>query len=367
VSSQPLETKPKPTQSTSEKAALWLDMHVLHCGQGDTILLRLPRDQWILIDCNLPRGAVRSAFFQLITSYKINRLEVICLTHPHDDHYTGMEEVLRYFNSDGRSVGVFCDCGTEPKEIHMLLNRNHKSIANEYFRLYQYINELLRTKKVKYMRADENTIPIVDSGPIQLIPIGPCPLIPRFAAQKTITSGKIRDDLNRLSIVLALVVRSKNGNFDALLAADTDASGFKAAMKRLQKKLGEENAPRFDVTKVSHHGSLDSHHGSNVCKHKKEDKQVVAAVSAGPFDVLPDREVLNDFINHGWNVLLTTKRIPDRRKFALELFGRATNNSMASQTYNIKLQWEEGKGLSWSPPEAQVYPDELSNYQTAAV
>lgn len=173
-------------------------MHILNCGQGDTILLRLLSGKWALIDCNLPRGNARLEFFKLTSSLNINRLDLVCLTHPHD-------------------------------------------------------------------------------------------------------------------------------------------------------------------------GSLDSHAGSDVCKHKKTNTETVAAISAGPFDVLPDREVLKDFIRHDWTVLLTTKRMPTRRQYALELSGKPVGGAMNVQAQNITLTWTEDEGLLWSPAEARVSAEELSNYQTAGL
>jgi beta-lactamase superfamily II metal-dependent hydrolase len=368
ATSQASETKPNPAQSTSEKEAPQLEINILHCGQGDTILLRLFSGKWALIDCNLPRGSARIEFFKLTSGLNIKRLDLVCLTHPHDDHYTGMEEVLRHFNSEGRSVRFFCDCGTEPREVHTLLRRRNRptSSVREYERLYRYVAELIDSGRVTYFCADENSVPIIDSEQLQLMPIGPRPDVARRAVQTTISSGKIRDDLNRLSIVLVLMARLPKGNFDTLLTADTGADGFRSAMERLQTRIGIETQPTFDVVKVAHHGSLDSHAGSNVCEHKKLDKAAVAAISTGSFEVLPDREVLTEFIGHDWTVLLTTKRVSKRRQYGLELSGNPVDDKITVETQNITLKWSEDEGLLWSPASARVFAHELSNYQTAA-
>lgn len=195
--------------------------------------------------------------------------------------------------------------------------------------------------------------------------IGPRPELAKLAVQSTLAAGKIRDDLNRLSIVLALLTRSRGKMFDALLAADTDADGFQSAMLSLKARTLNEASPQFDAIKVSHHGSLESHNGSDICKHKKPDIETVAAISAGAFDVLPDREVLNDFLQHGWTVLLTTKRTPRRHHFALELSGRPTEPATV-QTHDLRLKWSPEQGISWEPIESRVAVDELPNYQTAS-
>jgi beta-lactamase superfamily II metal-dependent hydrolase len=325
-------------------------------------------EKWALIDCNLPQGPVRQEFFRFISSLGINRLDLVCLTHPHDDHYTGMHDVLRYFTSNGRSVGTFCHGGTDPPQIHTLLKRRNRpeSSIREYERLYRLVDELI-DDGLRLVSADENTTDVLVAGQsneVQLLPIGPRAEIAWRAVRDTISSGRIRTDLNRLSVVLALTVRSTAAAFDALLAADTDAQGFRSAMDGLKQKLQSQAEPSFDVVKVAHHGSLESHRGSEVCAHRKNNSESVAAISTGAFDVLPDREVLREFLEHDWSVLLTTKRYSKRRHYPLELSGK-TSATTLTQTTNIKLVWTEKEGLFWEPLESKISATDLENYQTA--
>ena len=67
-----------------------MQVFFLECGQGETILLHLEGRYWVLIDCYLPKGPIRDSFFELVDRLQIRRLDVLCLTHPHDDHYHGM-------------------------------------------------------------------------------------------------------------------------------------------------------------------------------------------------------------------------------------------------------------------------------------
>jgi glyoxylase-like metal-dependent hydrolase (beta-lactamase superfamily II) len=64
-----------------------VEIHFVHCGNGDTILLGIQRKTWVLIDCCLPKGPIRDHFFELVGNLGIQRLEAIFLTHPHEDHY----------------------------------------------------------------------------------------------------------------------------------------------------------------------------------------------------------------------------------------------------------------------------------------
>ena len=65
------------------------------CGQGDTILIEAVPGRWGLVDCYLTKtSGARSRIRTLIEEKEISRLEFVCLTHPHPDHYYKMRELL---------------------------------------------------------------------------------------------------------------------------------------------------------------------------------------------------------------------------------------------------------------------------------
>jgi hypothetical protein len=255
---------------------------------------------------------------------------------------------------------VFCDSGVEPKQIAILLKRRQQpdSAVRSFESLYRYIWDLINGDKIRYFMADENSSAIIFRGQSsQLRPVGPKPEVIAMSIRGSIAAGRIRQDFNKISVILILEIRAESGSFDGLLTADTDAAGFASAVDRLRRTNGNE--PRFDFVKVSHHGSLDSHRGSNICDHRKR-ADAIAAISAGSFDVLPDREVIRDFLKHEWIVLLTTKRIPVKN-YAVSLSGKP---KIVVQERTITIQWYDGR-LSWMPPDSRVHDNELSLYQSA--
>jgi len=310
---------------------------------------------------------LRAQFYHFVERLHIQRLDLVCLTHPHDDHYTGLVDIVRYFTSGGRSIGTFCDSGVEPKQVATLMRRRRlpKSAVMEFERLYHCLYELIDAKQVRYFIASENSSPVIEVGDhIQIIPVGPRPDALSRAVRDVASTGKIRKDLNRISVVLALSIRAKAKSFDALLAADTDSEGCNSALRRYAaiKARGGEGCS-FDMVKVPHHGSAHSHCGSEICKYRKEADVALATISAGAFDVLPDREVMRDFLQRGWTVLLTTKRVALGKQFAVELSGRS-QRSIGVQSQNIRITWQEVHGTRWEPAEARVDVSELSNYMS---
>lgn len=71
-------------------------IHFLDVGQADCILIKTPKGKTILID------AGNNADAQVITSFisnqKIQRVDVIIGTHPHEDHIGAMDTIIQTFD-----------------------------------------------------------------------------------------------------------------------------------------------------------------------------------------------------------------------------------------------------------------------------
>ncbi len=72
-----------------------LEVYFLAVGQGDALLIRTPQNQDILID----GGPDNSALEQIsqILPFWDRQLELVILTHPHDDHLLGLLPILEKY------------------------------------------------------------------------------------------------------------------------------------------------------------------------------------------------------------------------------------------------------------------------------
>lgn len=70
-----------------------LEIHVIDVGQGDSILIRSPSDDNVLVDGG-PYDDVALAYLQ---SIGVEQLDLVIATHPHADHIAGLEAVMRYY------------------------------------------------------------------------------------------------------------------------------------------------------------------------------------------------------------------------------------------------------------------------------
>ncbi len=79
-----------------QKPGQILETIFLDVGQGDSILIKTPQNQSILID-----GGPNNKVLEKLGKYLFSlpkRIDVVILTHPHADHVTGLIEVLKRYS-----------------------------------------------------------------------------------------------------------------------------------------------------------------------------------------------------------------------------------------------------------------------------
>ena len=68
-----------------------LRLYVPNMGYGDATLIQLPSEKNILIDCGTYESGDRLLSF--LHDKKVNYLELLVVTHPHDNHYGGLAKL----------------------------------------------------------------------------------------------------------------------------------------------------------------------------------------------------------------------------------------------------------------------------------
>jgi beta-lactamase superfamily II metal-dependent hydrolase len=351
-----------------------VEIHVFACGHGDTILLRLPMDRWVLIDCHLPEAdGTRARFFGFVESLNISRLDFIILTHPDLDHYLGMTEVLTYFANKRNGLGVFCDSGPTAQRIRLALR---KSGWKTYRRLIAKITELHASGSLRRRWLHEGSrflSPQGYAGRIDLVPIAPEAGTLEVLLDKGINKIVEKSDsvleANNLSIVLMLTVGHEHRHFNFLLAADSSSELIKTAMIEWSNRAKElHRAEALHALKLPHHGSWHSH-AKQLCLPSSPKSGRVACISAGDRTGLPDRRVVMDFLEHGWNVLITRPRKRSNKRAVvssapISLIDRSPARS-PSGDFDLILKWSGGESARWGPKEAEITTGQLNAYDAA--
>ncbi len=211
-----------------------LHVTVLDIGQGDAILVEAPGGATMLVDggpdpeLTLRRIGANLPFFA-------RRIDLLVLSHPHQDHVAGLVDVLDRFR-----VGALLHAGIA-----------FESLATERL----LIDAGSAGVPVALARSGQ-VITLEDSTSIRV-------LYPSAAdAAASLPEG----DINNGSVVLELSF----GGFMALLTGDAEAP-VEGAL------LGRDALDEVDVLKVGHHGS----HSSTTAAFRAAVDPAVAIISAG--------------------------------------------------------------------------------------
>ena len=113
----------------------WLYIHILNVGDGDAIILELPRygDETIrrfgIVDCGPNEKAFRYLERLLPDQPSDYWIQFLCITHPHRDHYGGIDPIMETYD-----VGVH-------KRIRQFWDSGFQADAVSYNAVLQRISE----------------------------------------------------------------------------------------------------------------------------------------------------------------------------------------------------------------------------------
>lgn len=201
-----------------------LQVHVIDVGQGDSIFIRFPGGQGMLVDAGGRKGEFEKGrgSGEVVTSYLrrigVRKLDALVLTHPHEDHAAGALYLLGRF--DIRAVLI-------PP-----LNSGNQS-GELPDPAYNGFLARVREKNILVQEIVCGDALSIDPG-VRVDVLGP--------AVRPLCGT--RSDMNNNSVVLS--VRYQKRSF--LLTGDIEVEA--------QQQLVESGFPlEHDVLKVSHHGS----------------------------------------------------------------------------------------------------------------
>jgi competence protein ComEC len=192
-----------------------LHLVALDVGQGDAILVETPVGRTVLVDggpdpeLTLRRLGAHLPFFA-------RRIDLLVLTHPHQDHVAGLVDVLDRFR-----VGALLEAG----------------IPFENAAYDRLLADASRTGVPVVLARSGDRIAIDPSTSLEVL----------YPSAEDASAPLPEDDINNGSVVMVL----RSGGFSALLTGDAEAPVEGALIAR-------GAIPPVDVLKVGHHGSRSS-------------------------------------------------------------------------------------------------------------
>lgn len=242
-----------------------LNIFVINKGLGESIILKTPEDKWGVIDCyssNLS-NSIFNPVLKFLNDNEVKELEFIALTHPHNDHYRGLSQILKHFR--GRIKKFWRFSGINPKFLKWLkenkINIKSKNPGENILEINKIFSEVRLQMKggldLGLLIADQ---PIYNAKDLNISVLAPNANVInsfdeslRFAEEYDLPfSVSDSGNENRISGTIGL----KYGEMDYIFFGDSDNYAQKEFLKDI-KKSDTKFKPAF--IKVSHHGSRDGH------------------------------------------------------------------------------------------------------------
>lgn len=253
-----------------------LEIHILNSGIGESIILKLPNGKWGVVDCYSPslRDNQANPTLHFLKKNNIHELEFLCITHPHDDHYRGMSQIIKYYGNNIKEFWRFGGINIDELLSYLKIN----SLENEETKLTDSVEDLINTfatitelkkagLRVRYIndfsklyseqcsiganKTDMQSIEIFSLGPSSnLVHDYVTTLKECFDETGTIDIEKKQKNHNMISIVLMV----KFEKTKIILGADAENKSW---MYIMDDHLRSEELSAHAV-KISHHGSMSS-------------------------------------------------------------------------------------------------------------
>lgn len=187
----------------------FLELNVLDVGQGDAIFIQTPSGKTVLIDGGPDNKVIRRLSEEL--PFWQRQIDLVILTHPHDDHFQGLVEVLKRY-----------------QVTKLLITR-----VECFNPAYQEFLEVARSSKTQISLVDDlDKFVIDDINFTVLYPIAK-------------VADKKYDNFNNSSIVLKLSYH----DIDFLMMGDAEVV---VEEELLSKSI---NVLESEVLKLGHHGA----------------------------------------------------------------------------------------------------------------
>ncbi|WP_116108154.1 MBL fold metallo-hydrolase [Lewinella sp. IMCC34191] len=308
-------------------------------GQGDSIIIHWIEEEvnkFILIDCNEFQGRVPS--WEYISSFDNPEVEIILLSHPHTDHFSGMSQLLDQIKEkDVPLKYILHTCSNVPDYLRGSV-KGHVAI-NDLSILFKKFRDF-RDKMNCNLASIDGDSPFstmrFNRESYRLTILSPTSIeYDRFAKQafrgESFESKSNNANANYLSSTI--IIESEHEY--CLLTSDT----MKYSLVRLDRKQKLELEKILTVGQAPHHGSKGNHNNTFWRKRKLSNKSHIA-VSTGPNTYgHPHPEVVRFFAHQPSQLHITGNLATEQHSSYLNIFSTSRYSVPVDKTdlvFNLK-------------------------------
>ncbi len=290
-----------------------LEFHVLGGRKGESIVVRLPDGGWGVVDNYTPvLGQPESnPTLRFLRARAVERLEFLCLTHPHEDHYRGLSHLFEVFRPD--RVWVF------PAKTHRDLvasvlkasaessNLGEEQVENpdELVRFFDGVRDAYRDRKratpldVRRLELGMELLNTAEAPAVRISAIGASAgrallyedtLARCFGPRGQFLADRLPAvDHNMISGGLLI----EYGQARIVLGGDIDGAAWEETLRR----FASDDRLSSQLLKVSHHGSA-SGYCDGLWQALSPQKATIAVLTPYTSQRLPSRQGLALIASH---------------------------------------------------------------------
>jgi len=299
-------------------------------GQGDCIVI-----EWVddgephvgIVDCHAP--GCRNAAVDHLRSQSYPSVEFVVMSHPHYDHYSGLEQVLQYceaqklpvkrFLHTARHARAYLQTVVAPGErkdsLHDLLGSVHRLKEKGVIKAYGSVEDTTKS------------IDLTDDIHLTV-------LSPSEQEYEEYLKTLYSDDLDEMASPdanwIATLLQIETNDWFALLTSDVVTETLRRVGIRVMKK----ESRKLRLGQVPHHGSENGHY-KEFWKRKSYDKgatPLVLSVGIPNSHGHPSRQVLRDLSSLGYQIRSTADSLSPGEDSASDVRRMLANASTPTTT-----------------------------------
>lgn len=271
-----------------------------YANQGESIIFTLENDYGIIysgvIDCFENDNLNQT--INILNNLKIEKLDVLCWTHPHEDHTIGMDKLIEQYTSEKTKL-------IYPANVYNVNQQNYHTKKTS-----DMIKKVILSRKKK----KPSLSPINGFKPIDRKQLGNQPdnfyeleimaLTPvSEILERRILEGKVNTP-NDYSISIIISV----GGINFLFGGDIQDTTI--------KKVDKNYIPlKIDYIKIPHHASKHSIALLNWCS--RINKSSISCTTEYSSSNLPDKDVIDKYKLYFNEIYCTSKKDGDKKGFGV--------------------------------------------------
>jgi beta-lactamase superfamily II metal-dependent hydrolase len=302
-----------------------IEVHVFGAKIGESMVVRLPGGVWGVVDNYTPtlKSPESNPAVRLLRERGITRLDFLCLTHPHVDHYKGMSHLLEAYRPDRvwlfgsathrplySRVAEVLKAAAESKNVGMDDSEHVDELVSILDRIqtdYADSNRMPRLE-VRRLQLEMPLLELNSTPPVRITALGASggraleyerTLVRCFALDgKCLVDELPRVDHNMISGGLLI----EYGESRIVLGGDIDTEAWQETMRTFPS--GRLNS---SLVKVSHHGSATGY-CAGLWQQFSPGKTAIAVITPYSRQGLPSAEGLKHISGHARATLSASVR-----------------------------------------------------------